>query len=108
MANLDFYALDQDLRKLFDFLYSETDVVVYELGSRPNSDLRRFASVVDLAEAFDLGTYRATHLQLSSPSIMAPPVIERVEATKAPGPFFWYKVRGVGLMQLYLDGAKTA
>ncbi len=33
MANLDFYALADDLRDLIRFLLSETDVVIYELSS---------------------------------------------------------------------------
>jgi hypothetical protein len=71
MANLDFYALGDDLRRVFDFLYSETDVVVYELSSEPNSDIRRFNSVAELADTYDLGGPKAVHLQLWSLSVMA-------------------------------------
>jgi hypothetical protein len=67
MANVDFYALGDDLRRLFDFLYSETDVVVYELSSEPGRDPRRFDSVTELADAYDLGAYRAGYLRLWSP-----------------------------------------
>ncbi len=34
MANLDFYSLGDDLRDLIRFLFSETDVVLYELSSQ--------------------------------------------------------------------------
>ena len=105
MANLDFYALGDDLRRLFDFLYSETDVVVYELSSEPGRDPRRFDSVTELADAYDLGAYRAGYLQLWSPSVMARPVIRRVEL-KSPENSFRYDVGGAGLMQLYLDGIR--
>jgi hypothetical protein len=105
MADVDFYALGDDLRRLFDFLYSETDVVVYELSSEPGRDPRRFDSVAELAGAYDLGAYRAGYLQLWSPSIMARPVFRRVEI-KSPENAFRYEVGGAGLMQLYLDGIR--
>ena len=62
MVNVDFYALGDDPRRLFDFLYSEMDVVVYELSSEPGRDPRRFDSVTELADAYDLGAYRAGYL----------------------------------------------
>ena len=105
VANLDFYALGDDLRRLFQFLYAETDVVPYELGSKPEQDARQFASLQELEAAFSLGTYRAGYLQLWSPSVMARPVIRRVEL-KTPGHSFRYAVEGAGLIQLYLDGAR--
>jgi hypothetical protein len=105
MANLDFYALCNDLRKLFEFLYSETDVVAYELSSEFGRDPRRFESLEELAAAFNLGTYRAGHLQLWSPSVMTRPIIRRVEL-KVPDHSFRYEVGGIGLIQLYLDGVR--
>jgi hypothetical protein len=106
MATLDFYALGDDARQLLEFLYSETDVVVYELGSRPNCDLRRFDSIAEVAEAYELGGYRTVHLTLWSPSVTAHPVIERIQVTKVSEPYFRYAIRGGGLIQLYLDGMR--
>jgi hypothetical protein len=106
MANLDFYALGDDLRSLLAFLYAETDVVIYELSSRENCELRSFCTVSELAEAFDLGAYLTAHLVLWSPSVRPRPLIERVDATKAPVPFFRYAIRGAGLIQLYLGGVR--
>ena len=103
MANLDFYALSEDLRSLFQFLYAETDVVVYELASEFDRDIRRFTSLAELETVFSLGAYRAGYLQLWSPSVMAHPVIKRIEL-KVSGHSFRYEVRGAGLIQLYLDG----
>ncbi len=105
MANLDFYALGDDLRGLFQFLYSETDVVVYELASEHDRAARRFASLAELERVFSLGAYRAGHLQLWSPSVMARPGIRRIEL-KVPGHSFRYAVEGAGLIQLYLDGSR--
>lgn len=103
MANLDFYALGEDLRRLFQFLYSETDVVVYESASEPDREARRFTSLEELEAVFNLETSRSVHLNLWSPSIMERPVMRRVEL-KVPGHSFRYAVEGAGLIQLYLDG----
>ncbi|HEX6045135.1 MAG TPA: hypothetical protein VFZ22_11650 [Pyrinomonadaceae bacterium] len=105
MANLDFYALGEDLRRLFEFLYSETDVVAYELSSEFDREPRCFRSLAEVEGAFSLGTHGAGHLQLWSPSVMERPVIRRIEL-KVPGHSFRYAVEGAGLMQLYLDGVK--
>jgi len=105
MANLDFYALDDDLRNLFRFLYADTDIVVYELSSEFECESRRFESLAEIEAVFSLGAYRAGHLQLWSPKVMMRPVIRRVEL-KVPGHSFRYRVEGSGLMQFYLDAAK--
>ena len=105
MANLDFYALGDDLRMLLRFIYDETDVVAYELASEFDREARRFASLAELEAVFELGAYRAGHLQLWSPSVMARPVIRRINL-KVPGHSFRYAVEGAGLIQLDLDGQR--
>jgi hypothetical protein len=59
-----------------------------------------------LTEAFDLGANGTTHLMLWSPSVMARPLIRRIEAAQAPTPFFRYNIGGAGLMQFYLGGIR--
>jgi hypothetical protein len=106
MANLDFYAVSDDLQSLLAFLFAETDVVIYELSSRHNGELRSFRGVTELTEAFDLGGSRTTHLMLWSPSVMAHPLIRRIEATQAPTPFFRCNIGRAGLIQFYLGGVQ--
>jgi len=48
MAQLDFFGLDEDLYNLMDFVFSETDLIVYEAYSRIDQEIRRIASVADL------------------------------------------------------------
>jgi hypothetical protein len=105
MANLDFYALRCDLRSLFEFLFAETDIVVFEMSSEFERDPRQFKALPELETVFTLGAYRSGHLQIWSPSVMARPVIRRIEL-KVPGHSFRYEVEGAGLMQLYLDGQR--
>jgi hypothetical protein len=105
MANLDFYALGADLEMLFDFLFSETDIIAYELSSEYECDPRSFDSLSAIQTRYSLGSYRAGYLKLWSPSVMDRPVFRRVEL-KMPGSSFRYSVEGAGLFQLYLDGVR--
>lgn len=105
MANLDFYAVGDDLRDLLRFVYAETDIVIYELSSEFDRDVQRFASLAELEAAFSLDGDKAGNLQLWSPSIMTQPVIRRIEL-KLPGHSFRYAVEGAGLIQLYLGGQR--
>jgi hypothetical protein len=83
-ANLDFYALSDDLHALFAFLFAETDVVIYELYSRDNCEIRSFRTLSELTEAFDLGAHETAHLILWSPSVRPRPLIDRIEVTGRP------------------------
>ena len=106
MANLDFYAAAEDQRDLVRFLFTETDVVIYELSSQFDCEVREFRTLPELEASFSLGNYRAAYLQLWSPAVMARPVFRRIELTSAPGHSFRYAVEGAGLIQLYLDGVR--
>jgi hypothetical protein len=55
-ANLDFFAAEADQRSILDFLFSPTDVRVFESYSDYDSKLREFHSTDELAAAFPLGT----------------------------------------------------
>src|SRR5438093_278494 len=106
MANLDFYALTEDLRDIVRFILDETDIVVYESASEFDRELRQFRSCAELETVFQLGAFRAGYLRLWSPSVMAQPVIQRVALTGVPGHTFRYSVEGAGLIQLHLDGIR--
>jgi len=106
MANLDFYALGDDLRDLIRFILAETDIIIFEHSSKFDCEVRQFRSLSDLEAVFQLGSYRAGYLQLWSPSVMAQPVIRRTELTSVPGHKFKYAVEGSGLIQLYLNGVQ--
>ncbi len=109
MANLNFFAVRNDMLDLLSFIYSETDCVVFESYSRYDAELRQFASVQQLDAAYPVGSnphgngYAIT-LQLHSPSVAAPPHVKRISLS-VPGHSFRYCVESAGLMQLYLGGA---
>lgn len=110
-ANLDFFAAEADQRAIFDFLFSSTDIRVFESYSEYDSELREFRSTNELAAAFPLGADRygngtAVLLQLWSPSVMSDLTITRFDLAPehCGGSTFRHKIEGGGLMQLYLGG----
>jgi hypothetical protein len=110
-ANLDFFAAGTDQWALLDFLFSSTDVQVFESYSEFDADLREFHSTDELAAAFPIGTDHhgnglAVLLQLWSPSVMSELTIERFALNPAvcDGHTFRHCIAGGGLMQLYLGG----
>lgn len=110
-ANLDFFAAEADQRAVLDFLFSSTDVRVFESYSEYGAELREFRSTDELATAFALGTDphgngHAILLQLWSPSVMADLVIRRIalDPDCCKGHAFRHSIEGGGLMQLYFGG----
>jgi hypothetical protein len=78
MAQIDFYALKEDIRSLFHFIFEETDLEVFEMHSELNAALRHFRSFHEIDRAFSLGVDKfgnasETHLALWSPSVSTKP-----------------------------------
>jgi hypothetical protein len=103
VANLDFYATVDDQRDLLDFIFVETDIVIFEFSSLNNKALRTFTARGELERAYCLGEERPTHFQLWSPSVMERPEERRIDMTGLPGRPHRYEPIGAGLMQLYFD-----
>jgi hypothetical protein len=110
-VNLDFFAAGADQRAVLDFLFSSTDVRVFESYSEFDADLREFHSTDELATAFPIGTDphgngSAVLLQLWSPSVMSELTVERfaLDPVACNGHTFRHCIAGGGLMQLYLGG----
>ena len=111
MAQLDFFAVRQDLQDVIDFLYSETDFRIFELYSAFGQDLREFKAFAELDAAFDIGGDKHGHgcsvlLSLWSPAVMKNPHIKRVklDPKRCDGFTFRYTTGGWGAVQLYLGG----
>ena len=107
MANLNFYGLESDVRAVLSFIYNETDIIIFELYSEYDRELRRFASLKEFESAFNIGTRIKTSpqilLQLWSPSVCPAPEIRKIDL-KVKGHSFRYTAGGFGLIQLYLGG----
>ncbi len=111
MANLNFFAAESDQTALATFLFSSTDVRVFESYSEYGQELREFRSLDELAAVFPLGQDKhgngtAALLQLWSPSVMKDLEIERIALRPecCGGHTFRYCIKGGALIQLYLGG----
>jgi hypothetical protein len=111
VANLDFFAAGSDQNALVEFLFSSTDVRVFESYSEFGQELREFRSVAELGAAFPIGedmhgNGHAILLQLWSPSVMKDLEITRIalQPDKCDGHTFRYRIDGGALIQLYFGG----
>lgn len=105
---MEFFAAADDQRALLRFLFAETDVRVMELASRPDEELRSFASVEAIDAAFRLGRgKRDTLLTLWSKAAMPRLNIRRIDFDPkyVKNARCRYEPEGAGLMQLYLGAA---
>jgi hypothetical protein len=110
-ANLNFFAAESDQKAVTEFLFSSTDVRVFESYSEFGRDLREFHSTDDLASAFPLGTDpfgngSAILLQLWSQSVMRELTITRfaLNPDACNGHTFRHRMDGGALMQMYFGG----
>ena len=112
MPQLDFFAAHNDQIALLEFLFSQTDVRIFELASEYGQNLREFKSVAEMSTLYSLGRETSdqknlsTLFALSSSAVSGDPVIERVSLNprKCNGHTFRYRLGGGALMQLYFGG----
>jgi hypothetical protein len=110
-VNLDFFAAEADQRAVLEFLFSSTDVRVFESYSEYDADLREFRSTEEIATTFPLGTDPHGNggvilLRLWSPSVLRDLTIERfaLQPEHCDGHTFRHRIDGGGLMALDLGG----
>jgi len=103
MANLDFYAVDQDISDIWEFILSETDCKVFESYSEFESELREFKSVSAIIEAYNSKPFGTFLFELWSPSVSSKVVIKRIEldSKKCDGATYRFRIEGWGLMQFH-------
>ena len=111
MANLDFFGAHDDLANVLEFLFSRTDLAVFESYSSLGEELKQFHSIAGLEQHYHLGMDHYGNgsgvlLQLWSPSVMAEPDIRRITLNprSCKGHTFRYCIEGGGLIQLYFGG----
>jgi hypothetical protein len=111
VANLNFFAAEPDQKAVVTYLFSSTDVRVFESYSEFGRDLREFRSFDALAATFPLGEDKygngyAVTLMLWSPSVMKDLTIKRIALIpeKCNGHTFRYQIDGGALIQLCFGG----
>src|SRR5687768_11779101 len=103
MANLDFYAIEQDISDVLEFVLTETDCKIFESYSEFDKELRKFKSVSEIFEAYNSKSVGTFLLQLWSPSVSTKFVLKKIvlDPQKFNGATHRFRIGGWGLMQLY-------
>ena len=106
----DFFADKQDKIKVLQFLFGETDLRIFDLGSAYGQEITQYKSVEEIENKFDLdnGDKFALTFQLWTPRHKGKPLFRRIELDPkyCDGHTFRYATDGWGLIQLYFGGIK--
>jgi hypothetical protein len=107
----DFFANKTDKLEILDFIFKETDLKIYDLGSPYGLEICEYKSVNDIDSKFDLdnGDKFAMNFQLWTPRHKGKPVFRKInlDPKHCNGHTFRYSTDGWGLIQLYFGGLKN-
>ena len=106
--NYNFFADRADKIKLLEFIFDETDLLVFDLNSQPDTKVNEYKNVFEISDNFDLvnGGQFAVTFQLWSPRFSETILFRKVnlDPKYCDGHTFRYVTAGLGLIQLYLGG----
>ncbi|MFP9113121.1 hypothetical protein ACLI1A_04220 [Flavobacterium sp. RHBU_3] len=109
--NYNFFADKSDKLKVLDFIFNETDLLVYDLASPYGQEICRYTSVEEMESKFDFenGDKFSNTFQLWSPRHKGEPIFRKVELNPkyCNGYTFRYATEGWGLIQLYFGGIRN-
>jgi|SRR5882724_10748976 len=77
----DFFADKGDKIKVLDFIFNETDLLIYDLGSLYGQEICGYKSVSEISSKFDLinGDKFAVTFQLWSPRHKGIPIFRKID-----------------------------
>lgn len=106
--NYNFFANGVDKIQLLDFIFSETDIQVFDLYSEFDKEVSQYGISTEVTEKFDLenGRQSSVTFQLWSPRFGGEVGFRRIELNpkSCNGHTCRYRTEGWGLIQLYLGG----
>ncbi|KUG08179.1 hypothetical protein [Solirubrum puertoriconensis] len=109
--NYNFFASKTDKLALLDYLFTETDLRLYELSSAFGTEVKAYISTTAVVADYDLkyGSQYAACFKLWSPRFGATPNFRRIELNpqSCQGHTFRYATEGWGLIQLYFGGQQN-
>ena len=108
--NYDFFADKADKLKVLDFIFKDTDLQVYDLGSPYGQEICQYKTVAEISSKFDLEIDEfGTTFQLWTPRHGGEPIFRKVDLDpkRCNGHTFRYATDGWGLIQLYFGGLKN-
>jgi hypothetical protein len=106
----DFFADKDDKIQLLDFIFTQTDLQVFDSYSPGGQEIVEYKSTADIVAAFDLksGGQFAITFQLWTPRFKGDLVFRKIDLNPkySSGDTFRYATNGWGLIQLYFGGLK--
>lgn len=109
--NYNFFADKADKLEILEFIFKDTDLHVYDLGSPYGQEICEYKTVDEISSKFDLdnGDKFANTFQLWTPRHKGKPIFRKVDLDpkRCKGHTFRYSTEGWGLIQLYFGGIKN-
>ena len=108
--NYDFFANKADKLEILDFIFKETDLLVYDLGSQYGQEICQYKASDEISLKFDLEIDEfGTTFQLWTPRHKGKPIFRKVDLDpkRCNGHTFRYATEGWGLIQLNFGGVKN-
>jgi hypothetical protein len=107
----DFYADENDIAKILDFIFSETDLLLYELASKYGQAIKFYRNTADVLNDYNFYSSgdSSKEFQLWTPKFNGDLVIRKIELDPkyCKGHTFRYSTEGWGLIQLYFGVRKN-
>jgi hypothetical protein len=106
----DFYANRADKLKILEFIFRETDLHIYDLGSRYGQEIYEYKSIDEILSKFDLEINEfGTTFQLWTPRHKGKLIFKKItlDPKRCNGHTFRYLTEGWGLIQLYFGGLEN-
>ncbi len=107
----DFFADKDDKVQILDFIFRETDLQIFDLGSPYGQKISQYKTTKEIVSKFDLrnGDKFAVTFQLWTPRFKGDLIFRKVDLDpkRCNGHTFRYSTDGWGLIQLYFGGVKN-
>jgi len=105
-----FFADKLDKLEILEFIFLETDLRVYELGSTYGKEICEYKNVDEISSKFDLEMEEfGTTFQLWTPRHKGKPIFRKIDLDPkhCNGHTFRFSTEGWGLIQIYFGGQKN-
>jgi hypothetical protein len=108
--NYNYFADKCDKIRVLDFIFNQTDLQIFDLGSKFGEEICQYQNLAEITSKFDLerGDKFAVTFQMYSPSFKGKVELRKIDLDPkhSHGQSFRYSVVGLGLIQLYFGGLK--
>jgi len=106
----DFFADKADKLQILEYIFSDTDLQIYDASSSYGQEILNYKSVEEISAKFDLvnGDKFSVTFQLWTPRHKGQPIFRKVDLDpkRSNRHTFRYSTDGWGLIQLYFGGLK--